>query len=648
MPRKLKREAVERTYASDGSVRAEDLPYDAAADIKTSLDSRTPPDIGASDDGKLSQAYYTPPPVYGDGSEGDVTISVETQINSYTHMTADALIGATTINVATTTPVGETPFAQGDEVCLVQTQCFRDTTKRFRYEFRTIDSVTSNTITFTTGLSKAFDSDASGNKANNTMTQVVRVPNYGLLTLNANIIPKPWDGESGGYLIYRASELAGAGHHDLTGCGFRGYTYENGNAAPRGRVGEGPLGKGADLGAADPGDLGENAATAYWPNHPGVQWHATVPGHFTAGGPIVTYAPITTEVFLGAGLYTSDGVTPLTADDVKGGLLTLAPGPLSGVSYYSGNFIERPSSSAGSMLAYVNVHTGYTGEFQAGGLSENAYLPDLAGAGGLVVLYSATSFTNTTDVSGGTAETTGVAGSGLVVNTTPSILPTKGFQHGPKVTTDPALAAGNDIIPKSAVETLIAASNPGYSTTFVDGDLVAGVLTVTHNLGQQVLQVMVADNNGEAVSVPITFIDNNNLSLDLSVLGTITGTWTVAVGTGGRDIASLMRASTINIGGADHNVEENEAGYLIEIGDDTLGRTLTIRDFATHPVTPNNVWLVSREGTESVTIQAAAGVTLNGVLGGAVTITDQYGEVAIRAKDPANDIWRVTGNYTQV
>lgn len=644
MGRKLQREALERTYGNTGSVRAEDLPYDAVDDLKTSLDDRTPPAISPTDDGRLSQAYYTPPPVYGDESDGDVVISAQTQINSYTHMTADAAQGVSTINVDTTTPAGETAFAQGDEVCLIQTCCFRDVTKRFRYEFKTIDSVTSNTITFTTPLDQAFDSDATGNKTDNTITQVIRVPNYGTLTLNADIIPKAWDGTTGGYLLYRATTLEGAGHHDLQRSGFRHYYYENGTNAPRGGRCDGPLGN-VFWNALEPADVGENGSTIYYPNHPGTQQIAVFPSHATDGG-VSTFVAITTEVVRIGGKYTSDGVNVLDADDVSGGVLALAMGVLQGVSYYSGALTQQTTSSAGSVMAFVQNHPAYTGEFRVNGTNEGGFRGS-AGPGGVCALYSEAPFTNTINVSGGTG-TAASAGDGLTVNTTPALAALKGFAHGPKVTTDPALAAGNDLIPKSAVETLIAASNPGYSTTFVDGDLVAGVLTVTHNLGKQVLPIAVADNNGDAVMAPITFVDNNSLTIDLSQVDPITGTWTVSVGLGGRDIASLMRASVITVGAADKDLEAAEAGYLIEMGDDTLGRTLNIRDYATHPVTQNDTWIISREGTESVTIQAAAGVLLNGVDGGAITITDQFGEVALRAKDPANNIWRATGNFTQV
>lgn len=75
-------------------------------------------------------------------------------------------------------------------------------------------------------------------------------------------------------------------------------------------------------------------------------------------------------------------------------------------------------------------------------------------------------------------------------------------------------------------------ANPAtaYYQTFTNGNLSAGVLTVTHNLGHRLCQVQVFDNNYKQV-IPdeITLTGTTALTVDLSSYGTITGTWFVAV-----------------------------------------------------------------------------------------------------------------------
>lgn len=70
-----------------------------------------------------------------------------------------------------------------------------------------------------------------------------------------------------------------------------------------------------------------------------------------------------------------------------------------------------------------------------------------------------------------------------------------------------------------------------FRQAFVNADLTAGVLTVTHNLGQLTQQVSVSDENGEVIGPDVvTFVDVNSLTIDLSTFGVIAGTWNVVVG----------------------------------------------------------------------------------------------------------------------
>jgi len=69
-----------------------------------------------------------------------------------------------------------------------------------------------------------------------------------------------------------------------------------------------------------------------------------------------------------------------------------------------------------------------------------------------------------------------------------------------------------------------------YVDDFTNVDLVAGILTVTHNLGSKYCVVAVYNNNDKII-IPddVTGTDANTTTIDLSSFGTITGTWNVRI-----------------------------------------------------------------------------------------------------------------------
>lgn len=73
-----------------------------------------------------------------------------------------------------------------------------------------------------------------------------------------------------------------------------------------------------------------------------------------------------------------------------------------------------------------------------------------------------------------------------------------------------------------------------YATNFTDGDLVAGVLTVTHSLSSDDVIIHIHDNNGKTI-IPddIDETSTNTATVDLTTYGTISGTWRVVVLAGG-------------------------------------------------------------------------------------------------------------------
>ena len=81
--------------------------------------------------------------------------------------------------------------------------------------------------------------------------------------------------------------------------------------------------------------------------------------------------------------------------------------------------------------------------------------------------------------------------------------------------------------------------NTSYKASFVDADLTAGVLTVAHGLNQQYAQVQVFNNTDDLINPDgVTLTDANNLDVDISGFGTITGTWNVVVLAAGGTVSS--------------------------------------------------------------------------------------------------------------
>lgn len=117
------------------------------------------------------------------------------------------------------------------------------------------------------------------------------------------------------------------------------------------------------------------------------------------------------------------------------------------------------------------------------------------------------------------------------------------------------------------------ATGVGYSTTFDDGDLIAGVLTVTHNLGIRYNIVQIFDNNFEQI-IPdsITLDSTTECSVDLSSFVPIAGTWYVVVA-GGGGTSNHADLSNLNWAAANHTIDADilpTASGLYDIGSKTV------------------------------------------------------------------------------
>lgn len=80
------------------------------------------------------------------------------------------------------------------------------------------------------------------------------------------------------------------------------------------------------------------------------------------------------------------------------------------------------------------------------------------------------------------------------------------------------------------VQDIYDGSNTTYEASFVDGDLSSGVLTVTHNLNEQFVDVQVVDDNNKLIQPDdITFSSTTALNIDLSSFTPLNGTWNLKI-----------------------------------------------------------------------------------------------------------------------
>lgn len=172
------------------------------------------------------------------GKDGDRTITAaSTIVNEYTVLTADAVAGQSQITVANNGLNANNRFsaalAAGDLVMIIQMQGASINTadaasygtitsynNSGKYEFAEVLSVNgANTINFACALQNSYT--AAGH------VQVVRVPRYNTLTINANadITCPGWDASTGGIIATETlgnTTIAANGKITATGRGFRG------------------------------------------------------------------------------------------------------------------------------------------------------------------------------------------------------------------------------------------------------------------------------------------------------------------------------------------------------------------------------------------------------------------------------------------
>ena len=184
--------------------------------------------------------------------DGPETIDAGRVLNEYAALTADALAGATSINVADVTTLDSVaygPLEAGDLLMIIQMQgADIDTSDTVSYgavtnllgaglyEFIEVASITpaTNTIGVGTGCGGLKNGYSAAGK-----TQVVRVPQFASLNVQGNgtVTAPPWDGSVGGIVALHVRDtMTVTGSVDVQGKGFRGGTADNSSGSVAGDV----------------------------------------------------------------------------------------------------------------------------------------------------------------------------------------------------------------------------------------------------------------------------------------------------------------------------------------------------------------------------------------------------------------------------
>lgn len=162
----------------------------------------------------------------GSGHEGALTVTTVGQVvNVYGQVQTSVTAGATTLAVAGRTGT----FSAGQVVLVYQSRAALgalgvndaaavDLAGRAagRYEIARVATVTATNVVLTHPLVNAYEG---------TLTQIVSVPEYTTVTINAgaSIAAKAWDGATGGIVAFLATgAVSNSGTIDANGAGFRG------------------------------------------------------------------------------------------------------------------------------------------------------------------------------------------------------------------------------------------------------------------------------------------------------------------------------------------------------------------------------------------------------------------------------------------
>lgn len=162
---------------------------------------------------------------YGDGSDGSLTVTGSTVVNSYTYLTGDEASGSAELSVNDASALSE-----GDEIMIIQMQNGSGNGVAGRYEFREVLSAKNGVLDLESSIENSYYSGrfADSTEQKGVATQVVRVPEYENLTVDGGeITASGWDGRKGGIVAFRVQntlKFLNSGNVNASALGFRGGT----------------------------------------------------------------------------------------------------------------------------------------------------------------------------------------------------------------------------------------------------------------------------------------------------------------------------------------------------------------------------------------------------------------------------------------
>jgi hypothetical protein len=289
----------------------------------------------------------------GTGANGSINVSS----TYHTDSVRSAVSGNNAVGTNTITVASSTGFAVGQEILII-TMVDPATSGNLvgQYEFATIASIASNTLTLTQNKVNTYNASAT------LKHQVVRVPQYQNITVtSAGILTcNNWNGTTGGVLAFRATgtvTVNASGNITAAGKGYRGVAhntaqYRNADGAQ----GEGIYGQGF-MGAASSGSNGswnnangtgggggtgrQDAAGGGGGGYAAVGIRGTdQSGHFGGTGGIVTGAASLARLYLGGaggeGGSDEDGGHPGPGGN-GGGIVFIAASTITGAGNIAAN-----------------------------------------------------------------------------------------------------------------------------------------------------------------------------------------------------------------------------------------------------------------------------------------------------------------------
>ncbi|MGK5092355.1 hypothetical protein WDW89_10145 [Deltaproteobacteria bacterium TL4] len=162
----------------------------------------------------------------GNGSDGSLIVNGDVNLNTNGHAPKFSVSSISTNSVILSESIAG--IASEDEILLINLQGSATAYNNVgNYEFLQVQSITGNSVTFTTNVSKIYGATTNNSVLTDQKIMLQRVPHYTDLTVLSgySLSVSAWDGNSGGVLALRVSgtlQIQSGGKIDVNGLGYRG------------------------------------------------------------------------------------------------------------------------------------------------------------------------------------------------------------------------------------------------------------------------------------------------------------------------------------------------------------------------------------------------------------------------------------------